>query len=198
MLIQGGQIMEKNIRKLLSVVLVLVMLFNMLPLNAFAVETETQPPTDNTGQEAVSRDVYIVEEIIEERTEYIKQFRMSNGLQMAAVYSSPIHYEENGRWEEIDNTLQLATTRSGNAYVNTAGVWQVSFPQNIKIIHSIGIDLLPEVSRKGTLIPFVLSKNIFLTVYGFGQLNSLLGRLSLCAADACLIVFDHYLGKCPA
>ena len=123
--------MEKNIRKLLSVVLVLVMLFNMIPLNAFAAETTTQPPANTTGHEAVPHDVYIVEEIIEERSEYIKQFRMSNGLQMAAVYASPVHYEENGRWEEIDNTLQLATTRSGNAYVNTAGVWQVSFPQNM-------------------------------------------------------------------
>ena len=111
--------------------LVLVMLFNMIPLNAFAAETTTQPPANTTGHEAVSHDVYIVEEIIEERSEYIKQFRMSNGLQMAAVYASPVHYEENGRWEEIDNTLQLATTRSGNAYVNTAGVWQVSFPQNM-------------------------------------------------------------------
>ena len=123
--------MEKNIRKLLSVVLVLVMLFNMLPLNAFAAETNTQPPADTNGQEAVSNDVYIVEEIIEERSEYIKQFRMSNGLQMAAVYASPVHYEADGRWEEIDNTLQLATTRSGNAYVNAAGAWQVSFPQNM-------------------------------------------------------------------
>ena len=123
--------MEKNIRKLLSVVLVLVMLFNMIPLNAFAAETTTQPPANTTGHEAVPHDVYIVEEIVEERSEYIKQFRMSNGLQMAAVYASPVHYEADGRWEEIDNTLQLATTRSGNAYVNTAGVWQVSFPQNM-------------------------------------------------------------------
>jgi YD repeat-containing protein len=123
--------MEKNIRKLLSNILVLVMLFNMIPLNAFATETNTQPPTNTAGQEAVSNDVSIVEEIIEERSEYIKQFRMSNGLQMAAVYASPVHYEADGRWEEIDNTLQLATARSGNAYVNTAGVWQVRFPQNM-------------------------------------------------------------------
>lgn len=123
--------MAKSIRKLLSICLVLVMLFNMLPLHAFAAETEKQPPSDTTGQEAVSNDVYIVEEIIDKRTEYTKQFRLSNGLHIATVYASPVHYEVDGQWEEIDNTLQLASTRSGNAYVNTAGVWQVSFPQNM-------------------------------------------------------------------
>lgn len=123
--------MAKSIRKLLSICLVLVMLFNMLPLHAFAAETEKQPPSDTTGQEAVSNDVYIVEEIIDKRTEYTKQFRLNNGLHIATVYASPVHYEVDGQWEEIDNTLQLASTRSGSAYVNTAGVWQVSFPQNM-------------------------------------------------------------------
>ena len=130
-LFQGGYFMAKSIRKLLSICLVLVMLFNMLPLHAFAAETEKQPPSDTTGQEAVSNDVYIVEEIIEKRTEYTKQFRLSNGLHIATVYASPVHYEVDGQWEEIDNTLQPVNTRSGNAYVNTAGVWQVSFPQNM-------------------------------------------------------------------
>ena len=123
--------MAKSIRKLLSICLVLVMLFNMLPLHAFAAETEKQPPSDTTGQEVVSNDVYIVEEIIDKRTEYTKQFRLSNGLHIATVYASPVHYEVDGQWEEIDNTLQLASTRSGNVYVNTAGVWQVSFPQSM-------------------------------------------------------------------
>ena len=123
--------MIKNIRKLLSICLVLVMLINMLPIHTFAAETKKESPSDTPGQEAVSNDVYIVEEIVEKRTEYTKQFRLSNGLHIATVYASPVHYEVDGQWEEIDNTLQPASTRSGNAYVNTAGVWQVSFPQNM-------------------------------------------------------------------
>ena len=111
--------------RLLSVVLVLALLIQMLPTQIFASqssnttpteqvdstspvtvvgeevalrdESEKQSPTDTIDQEAASNDVYIVEEIIEERSEYIKQFRMNNGLQMAVVYSFPVHYEENGQ-----------------------------------------------------------------------------------------------------
>ena len=131
--------MVKRIRKLLSICLVLVMLFNMLPISAFAAETEKQSPEAPTGQEAVSTDVYIVEEIVEKRTEYTKEFRLSNGLHIATVYASPVHYEADGQWEEIDNTLQLSNTRSGNAYVNTAGVWQVSFPQSMTVDNGVTI-----------------------------------------------------------
>ena len=123
--------MVKSMRKMLSVCLVLVMLLNMLPLNAFAADTSKQASEENKIQEVIAKDVHIVEEIIEKRTEYTKQFRLSNGLNIATVYASPVHYEVDGQWEEIDNTLQMTQTRSGNAYVNTAGVWQVSFPQNM-------------------------------------------------------------------
>ena len=44
---------------------------------------------------------------------------------MAAVYADAVHYQKDGQWEPIDNTLKL----SGGAYVNTTGVWQVSLPQ---------------------------------------------------------------------
>lgn len=123
--------MVKSMRKMLSVCLVLVMLLNMLPLNAFAEDTSKQASEENKIQEVIAKDVHIVEEIIEKRTEYTKQFRLSNGLNIATVYASPVHYEVEGQWEEIDNTLQMAQTRSGNAYVNTAGVWQISFPQSM-------------------------------------------------------------------
>lgn len=79
--------MAKSIHKLLSICLVLVMLFNMLPLHAFAVETEKQPPSDTTGQEAIFNDIYIVEEIIEKRTEYTKQFRLSKTLTVRIITS---------------------------------------------------------------------------------------------------------------
>lgn len=41
--------MAKSIRKLVSVSLVNIMMFNMLVLHAFAAKTEKQPPSHTTG-----------------------------------------------------------------------------------------------------------------------------------------------------
>lgn len=70
---------------------------------------------------------YIVEEIVENRTEYSKEYLLSTGLHMMTMYHTPVHYEVDGQWEEIDNTLQL----SDGQYKNTEGVWDVAFPEEI-------------------------------------------------------------------
>ena len=67
----------------------------------------------------------IIREDPERRGEYYKEFVLNGGLRMAAVYADAVHYQKDGQWEPIDNTLKL----SGGAYVNTTGVWQVSLPQ---------------------------------------------------------------------
>lgn len=129
--------MSKKTMRLWSVLLVFVMIFNMLPLNAMALEAGQKVNSDTASRAA--DDTYIIGEVIENRTEYTKEFIMSNGFHLAAVYDNAVHYQENGQWKEIDNTLKLATTKSGNTYVNTAGVWQVSFPQ--KITEDTGISI---------------------------------------------------------
>lgn len=121
--------MSKKTMRLWSWLLVFVMIFNMLPMNAMAVDTGQNDNSDTVPR--TNDDAYIIEEVVANRTEYTKEFVMSNGLHMAAVYDNAVHYQENGQWEEIDNTLKLASTRSGNVYTNTSGSWQVSFPQSL-------------------------------------------------------------------
>lgn len=111
--------MSKRSTRVWSVLMVIIIIFNMLPVHALAAETTDSVPDEQTGQEYVStEDVHVVEEIVDRRTEYTKVFQLSNGLYLASVYETPVHYEMNGQWAEIDNTLQLASTRSGNAYTN--------------------------------------------------------------------------------
>ena len=146
----------KRFWKLCSMVLVLSMLLNMLPMHAFATEKQTDDQgiltegqnvqadnlvAETANEEMTAKDAYVLGEVIEERTQYSKTFRLSNGLQMAAVYSEPVHYEKNGQWEEIDNTLQLSNGRSGNAYSNTAGKWFVSFPQRLTESNGVTISM---------------------------------------------------------
>lgn len=76
----------------------------------------------------------IVREITELREESVKHFLCEDGSYIAATYSSPVHYQENGEWKEIDNSLSLDRTTlsvSGKpTYTTKAGGLSVSIPQN--------------------------------------------------------------------
>ena len=127
--------MLKKFLKMCSFVLSIILLVNMLPMQIYALEiqaTDTvKPVTGETDQE-----VTILGEITEKRTEYTKEFRLSNGLNLATVYAQPVHYEEDGQWKEIDNTL-VATTAG---FKNTSGVWDVTFPQNMRGSNGVTIE----------------------------------------------------------
>lgn len=124
--------MCKQSTRIWSILLVIIMIINMLPVQALALETDKTSSSSIATKDSISiEELYIVDELVDRRTEYTKEFRLNNGLRVSSVYGYPVHYEENGEWKEIDNTLKLSDTRSGNTYTNTAGVWDVNFPQDM-------------------------------------------------------------------
>ena len=46
----------------------------------------------------------VVGEVVENRAEREKHFRMEDGSFLAVDYGVPVHYEAEEEWEEIDNT----------------------------------------------------------------------------------------------
>ena len=141
--------MCKQSSRILSILLVIIMIINMLPSHALALDEKQSTYNDATLQDSPSVDgLHVVEELVDRRSEYTKEFRLSNGFRVASVYGYPVHYEENGEWQEIDNTLKLSGTRSGNSYTNTAGIWDVSFPQ------SLGMDKYISIIKDGHALSF--------------------------------------------
>lgn len=129
--------MLKRFLRICSVLLTLVMLFNMIPLNAVAEEYLSAEATETVSLEQIdTTDLKIVEEVIESRSKFSKSYLLDNGLYVSAVYPQPVHYEKDGQWEEIDNTLQI---NSDGTYSNKAGVWDVRFPQQLTTSKDISI-----------------------------------------------------------
>ena len=62
----------------------------------------------------------IVSEVTEMREESVKYFLCDDGSYIAATYAAPVHYNENGVWKEIDNTLTLSS-KSGETVYSTKG-----------------------------------------------------------------------------
>ena len=87
--------------------------------------SETSVP-DETTEEAESETVLeneilteepeIADEIVSLRDEYTKYFRRTDGTYIAARYSNPVHFLNDGKWVEYDFTLtQKQTARQLNS-----------------------------------------------------------------------------------
>lgn len=71
----------------------------------------------------------ILREVPEKRERYVKHFQMKEKGTAAAVYAVPVHYEENGNWQEIDNRLESAVQGGKRVYQNKASRVHVCFAE---------------------------------------------------------------------
>ena len=113
--------MKEGVKKSISLILVLTLLVQLLPMVAFGVGDETNDLDISTDSETVSMkddDAEIVGEEHALREESVKHFRLRDGAYMLVEYETAVHYQTaDGSWEEIDNTLQ----KTGQQYVAQAG-----------------------------------------------------------------------------
>ena len=102
--------------RILSVFLSIVLLLEVVPMQAFAAEQpidesgvqqeETltdETPEENTKSEAEPAE--FLSEDTDKREENVKHFRMSDGTMQAAQYAEPVHFLKDGVWTDYDNTL---------------------------------------------------------------------------------------------
>jgi hypothetical protein len=71
--------------------------------------------------------VEIESEVMDERTETTKTFRKIDGTYEVAMYNDVVHYEENGEYKQVDNSLY----ENGNDFENTANKFKVKFPKKL-------------------------------------------------------------------
>lgn len=83
----------------------------------------------------------ILEELHNKRSLNGKHFRTDNGSFVSVVYKEPIHFEKEGQWLEIDNTLVQKEDESiGKFYQNKAGETTVKFPETTSETELISLE----------------------------------------------------------
>ena len=130
----------KTIKKLFCIVLVLISLYvNYIATATWVMAEEarlSEAITDYADATEFSKSSELeysplVGELVDERDESRKVFRRGDGLKEAVLYNDPMHFQRNGQWEAIDNTLELVTLADGtNVWQNRANDFEVSFAQN--------------------------------------------------------------------
>ena len=106
-------------------------------LHAFSQDSgEISSDHENSAESTEEKEVYALGEDTALRTAKSKHIRMSDGSYYAAMYANDVHFlNDEGEWEEIDNTL-IASNASGNDDVSgvatTAGKINVKFANSSK------------------------------------------------------------------
>lgn len=115
--------------------------------------TTVQPPTQQPASDASDKQAVILSELTEKREENVKQFLMSDGTFLAATYATPVHYEENGAWKDVDNRLVDAVDENNQSVLqNKAGSFQTRFAKKAKS------KKLVSLTQKGHKIEWALQK----------------------------------------
>lgn len=85
---------------------------------------------DKSLDDEENMEPYALQELDEYRTANTKQFLMSDNSIQAVMYNEPVHYNENGEWKDIDNTLEYQKRTDEddfNGYITKNGNFNVKF-----------------------------------------------------------------------
>lgn len=85
---------------------------------------------DKSLDDEENMEPYALQELDEYRTANTKQFLMSDNSIQAVMYNEPVHYNENGEWKDIDNTLEYQKSTDEddfNGYITKNGNFNVKF-----------------------------------------------------------------------
>lgn len=117
-------------RRIIAIILCAAVVVGVMPM------VSAQDTGENVTQPVISEDnnytasePYIVVELTEKRTENEKQFLMSDRTVMAAVYDTSVHYQKDGKWDNIDNSLSEKTDPDDSEKVleNNKNAFKIKF-----------------------------------------------------------------------
>ena len=139
--------MKKGIKtfcKVLSVFLAVLFILEVLPTQVMAeaytaavtekqfIEDLVNNPTDVENANSAE----ILYEVEEKRDEFTKVYKKTDGSYTAIVSKEPLHYLDNGVWEEIDNSL----SSDGNTFTNASNIFNAIFPKSLDDDAQISIE----------------------------------------------------------
>ncbi|MDD4414258.1 MAG: carbohydrate binding domain-containing protein [Oscillospiraceae bacterium] len=139
--------MKNKCKNLLAILCVVFILIQTIPLTVMAEDLAkpSDPTVDQvidipSEQEETEVEPEIIGEDTTKREPSIKYFRRSDGSYTAAIYNEPVHYEENGKFVDIDNTLITAESKDGHAvYTNKANNFHVELPSSLEAIAPVTV-----------------------------------------------------------
>lgn len=112
-----------KIYKGVAKLLIITLLTTMMPINI--IKASAEEATESVTPETQG-DTEIIRELEEKRNENTKYFLKNDGTYEAVLYEDPIHYLKDGKWADIDNSLE----DKGNHYESKENDFVVKIGKN--------------------------------------------------------------------
>ena len=91
-------------------------------------------------------------EIVERRGKFVKHYDLGGGRYQMVVFPEPVHFEQNGKWAEIDNTLVESIDTEGNAILRN-----IDSPLLVELTKEIGDNPLIRMTAQGKTISWTIA-----------------------------------------
>lgn len=139
--------MRKNMCfKFVSMIVIISMVLNLVPMNVYAeisiyndgttsdnvnvYDEDISKTTSSTSMNTESKGE-IKGELIDKRERNIKYFLLDNNNVKAEIYQDAVHYMKDGKWADIDNSLTEADDTDGQKVIeNKLNSFKVKFAKN--------------------------------------------------------------------
>ena len=135
--------MEKNIKiftKTVAVFLSLTLFIGLLPMNVFAQEVKEYLARNSISTEEEIKEARIISEIVSKRDSNTKVFLRADGSETAVISGAPLHFKDDKKWVDIDNTLKEKTVDGKSVLQNKAGAFTVSIPSDLSDNNTVSIE----------------------------------------------------------
>lgn len=109
-------------------------------MQIFAIGTKEISDVVNESTDIENDEVEILYEVEESRDKYIKVYKKSDGTYTAMVSLEPLHFMQDGKWTDIDNTLISAEKNGKSVLTNKNGIIDVFFPEMLSDKTEISIE----------------------------------------------------------
>lgn len=126
----------KTACKVISVFLTVLLVLQIAPMQIIADAYTEAMAIKNMPRETVTTfaddedfSAEILYEVEEKRDEFTKVYKKNDGSYTAMVSSEPLHFMQDGKWTDIDNTLVSSVENGENIFTNTNNVIDVLFPE---------------------------------------------------------------------
>ncbi len=142
----------KKVRTFLAVLGILGMLWSYVPWNHINAldsgdliensSSEVSDSLDGTDEQPqvddpTTSEIEIVDEVVGERTSNSKTFMKNDGTYEIAIYNEDIHYLKNGKYVDIDNSLEEKI----DGFENKSNRYKIKFPKVLDDNKSIKLRL---------------------------------------------------------
>ena len=119
-------------KKTIALILSMCIVLSCIPFTTFAIDSKTYSG-ENIIDNNREQEATIVTEITEKREADKKVYLLSDGTYMSAVYPQQVHYEENGKWKDIDNSFVSGIDNDGDDTIeNSKNSFKIKFANKAK------------------------------------------------------------------